>query len=105
MRNIVFSHTDTAINGRNIEVESESEDLATAIQALKNQPDKDILVYGWVEFVSSLTNLNLFDEYYIIVYPVTIGKGLIIFKEQKILKLESTITYKDGKVLNKYLSV
>jgi dihydrofolate reductase len=101
IRKIVFSKTETAIAGRNVEVENG--DLATAIQALKEQPGKDILVYGGVNFVSSLISLNLIDEYYFIIAPVAIGTGLSIFKERKILKLESSIAYKHGKVLNKYL--
>ncbi|SHM14211.1 dihydrofolate reductase family protein [Mucilaginibacter sp. OK098] len=102
-RKIVFSHTETSIPGRNVEVENG--DLATAIQALKNQPGKDLLVYGGASFVSSLVSLNLIDEYYIIVNPVAIGAGLSIFKERKILKLESSVAYKNGKVLNKYVPV
>ena len=101
MRKIVFSKTETAVAGRNVEVENG--DLATALQALKEQPGKDILVYGGVNFVSSLISLNLIDEYYFIIAPVAIGVGLSIFKERKILKLESSISYKHGKVLNKYL--
>jgi dihydrofolate reductase len=75
------------------------------VQALKEQPGKDILVYGGANFVSSLISLNLIDEYYIIINPVAIGAGLSIFKERKILKLDSSIAYKNGKVLNKYLPV
>ncbi len=101
MRKIVFSKTETAIAGRNVEVENG--DLATVVQALKEQPGKDILVYGGVDFVSSLISLNLIDEYYFIIAPVAIGSGLSIFKERKILKLESSTAYKHGKVLNKYL--
>jgi dihydrofolate reductase len=103
MRKIVFSHTETVISGTNVEVENG--DLATAVHALKNQPGKDILVYGGVDFVSSLISLNLIDEYFIITCPVAIGNGLSIFKEKKILKLESSIAYNNGKVLNKYLPV
>ncbi|MDB5148671.1 MAG: deaminase [Mucilaginibacter sp.] len=103
MHKIVFSHTETVISGMNVEVENG--DLATSIQVLKNQPGKDILVYGGVDFVSSLISLNLIDEYFIITCPVAIGNGLSIFKEKKILKLESSIAYKNGKVLNKYLPV
>lgn len=103
MRKIAFSRTETAITGRNLEVENG--DLATAVQALKEQPGKDIIVYGGANFVSSLISLNLIDEYYIIVNPVAIGAGLSIFKERKILKLESSIAFKHGKVLNKYLPV
>jgi len=102
-RKIAFSRTVTSMPGRNIEVENG--DLATAVQALKEQPGKDILVYGGVGFVSSLVSLNLIDEYYFIVNPIAIGAGLSIFKERKIMKLESSVTYTNGKVLNKYVPV
>ncbi len=102
-RKIAFSSSETTIPGRNLEVENG--DLATVVQALKEQPGKDILVYGGAGFVSSLISLNLIDEYYLIINPVAIGAGLSIFKERKILKLESSIAYKSGKVLNKYLPV
>jgi dihydrofolate reductase len=100
-RKIAFSSSETSLPGRNLEVENG--DLATTIQALKEQPGKDILVYGGAGFVSSLISLNLIDEYYIIVNPVAIGAGLSIFKERKILKLESSVAFKSGKVVNKYL--
>jgi len=101
MQKIVFSHTQTAISGRNLAVENG--DLVTAIQALKNKPGKDIMVYGGAGFASSLISHNLVDEYYIFRNPVAIGQGLSIFKEDKLLKLESSVTYKDGKMLHKYL--
>jgi dihydrofolate reductase len=63
------------------------------------------MVYGGANFVSSLISQNLVDEYYIFSNPVAIGKGLSIFKEKRILKLESSIPYKSGKVINKYLPV
>jgi len=103
LRKIAFSRTQTSINGRNLEVENG--DLAAAIQALKKQPGKDIMVYGGANFASSLISLNLVDEYYIFRNPVAIGKGLSIFNEQKVLELESSIPYKNGKILNKYLPV
>ena len=102
-RKIVFSRTETFIAGRKVEVENR--DLITAVSAIKNQPGKDILVYGGAGFVSSLVSFNLIDEYYFIVNPVAIGAGLSIFKERKILNLESSTAYKNGKVLNKYLPV
>jgi len=101
LRKIVFSRTQTAIKGRNLEVENG--DLATAIQALKKQPGKDIIVYGGANFVTSLISLNLIDEYYIFRNPVAIGKGLSIFSGQAPLALESATTYKNGKILEKYL--
>lgn len=103
MRKIAFSRTQTAIAGRNLEVENG--DLATVVQALKKEPGKDIMVYGGANFVSSLISQDLIDEYFIIRNPVAIGNGLSIFKEKKQLKLDSSIVYKNGKILNKYLPV
>jgi len=102
-RKIAFSRTGASLAGRNLEVENG--DLATVVKALKEQPGKDILVYGGADFVSSLISLDLVDEYYIVVCPVAIGAGLPIFKEQKILSLESSKAFKHGKILNKYLPV
>ncbi|MDR6941412.1 dihydrofolate reductase family protein [Mucilaginibacter pocheonensis] len=103
MRKIAFSRTQTTIAGRNLEVENGN--LATVIQALKKEPGKDIMVYGGANFVSSLISQDLIDEYFIIRNPVAIGNGLSIFKEKKQLKLDSSIVYKNGKILNKYLPV
>jgi dihydrofolate reductase len=103
MRKIVFSKTETHIKGRNAEVENG--DLAAAVHALKKQPGKDIMVYGGATFVSSLISQNLVDEYYIFRRPVVIGAGLSIFKEQRSLELQSSITYKNGTMLTKYLPV
>jgi dihydrofolate reductase len=103
MRKIAFSHTETAMKGRNLEVENG--DLSGAIHALKKQPGKDIMVYGGATFASSLISQNLVDEFYIFRRPVAIGNGLSIFKEQKILELESSFIYKNGTILNKYLPV
>ena len=102
-RKIAFSHTDTAIAGDNVEVENG--DLATVVQALKNQPGKDLLVYGGVGFVSSLVSLNLIDEYYLSINRIAIGSGLSIFKERKVLELESSPAFKHGKIVNKYVPV
>jgi dihydrofolate reductase len=103
MRKIVFSRTQPTIQGRNVEVESG--DVVAAVKALKQEPGKDIMVYGGAAFVSSLIAQNLVDEYYIFRRPVAIGKGLSIFHEQKVFELNSSITYKNGTVLHKYLPI
>lgn len=103
MRKIAFSKTETDITGRNLEVENG--DLVSRVEALKKESGKDILVYGGADFVSSLIDQDLIDEYYIIVNPVAIGKGLPVFNGRKVLKLESSLALNSGKVLNKYLPV
>lgn len=102
-RKIAFSNTETSLPGSNLEVENS--DLAMVVQELKNQPGKDVLVYGGVGFVRSLINLNLIDEYYFIVNPVAIGSGQTIFSERKIMQLESSTAFSSGKVINKYVPV
>ena len=103
LRKIVFSHTQSDIKGRNLEVENG--ELVAAVNKLKAQPGKDILVYGGADFATSLVSANLIDEYYIIRNPVAIGGGISIFKEKKILKLDSSISFRNGKILEKYLPV
>jgi dihydrofolate reductase len=103
LRKIVFSRTQTAMAGRNLEVENG--DLATKISELKKQHGKDIIVYGGANFVSSLIDQNLIDEYYIFNHPVAIGKGLSIFNGENRLELKDSITYKNGRILNQYLPV
>jgi len=103
MKKIVFSKTQKNISGRNLTVENG--DLATVVKALKQQPGKDILVYGGASFVRSLIDLKVVDEYYIIRTPVAIGEGMRIFSGRTILQLQSADAYKNGKVINKYLPV
>jgi dihydrofolate reductase len=54
-------------------------DLVKEINKLKNQPGQDIIVYGGADFVSSLIENNLIDEYLLFVNPAAIGKGLTVF--------------------------
>jgi dihydrofolate reductase len=103
MRKIVFSKTESSIKGRNLEVENG--DLATAVRALKNQPGKDLLVYGGANFVSSLISQNLVDEYYIIRRPVAIGEGMSVFNERKVLQLQSSVVYNNGTIRHTYVPV
>lgn len=103
MHKIVFSRTETNMKGRNLVVESK--DPVSAVEAMKKQNGKDIMVYGGATFVRFLIEHNLVDEYYIFRRPVAIGNGLSIFVKQRTLELDSCITYKNGAMLHKYLPV
>ncbi|HTD39806.1 MAG TPA: dihydrofolate reductase family protein [Mucilaginibacter sp.] len=102
-RKIAFSSTERTVPGRNVEVENGF--LVPVVQALKEQPGKDILVYGGANFVSYLVSRNLIDEYYLVVNPIAIGSGLSIFRERRALELVSSMAFKHGKVVNKYVPV
>jgi dihydrofolate reductase len=56
-------------------------DYVEVINKLKNQPGKDIIVYGGATFVSSLIKAGLIDEYNLFINPTAIGKGLAIFND------------------------
>lgn len=53
--------------------------LAEEIDGLKTQGGNDILVFGGADFVSSLINEGLIDEYHLIINPTAMGNGMTIF--------------------------
>ena len=97
---VVFSKTVKQIDGRNVRVENGP--LVAAVNRLKNQPGKDLVVYGGATFVSSLIESRLIDELNLFVNPVAIGKGLRIFAERTPLKLAESVAYRSGIVVNTY---
>ena len=97
---IVFSKTVQRMDGKNVRVENG--DLVDAVKQLKNQPGKDIVVYGGATFVSSLIKEGLIDELNFFVNPVAIGDGLRIFHGRKKLTLTSSTQYACGIVVNTY---
>lgn len=60
-----------------------SDDLATRINALKQQPGTDILVFGSPSAVHALMRENLVDEIWLFVNPILLGQGIPMFKDGK----------------------
>ncbi len=100
---VVFSKKEKEIPGRNVTVENG--DLVSAVNALKTQPGKDIIVYGGASFVSSLIENNLVDELNLFINPVAIGEGMRIFSGRTNLQLISSKGYGNGEVINVYTQV
>jgi dihydrofolate reductase len=97
MPKVVFSQTIKTFAG--INVSGENGDLVTAVNSLKNKEGKDMIVYGGVEFVSSLIKERLIDEFNFFVNPVMINKGLRIFdmlEHRQKLSLVSATGYDCG---------
>jgi dihydrofolate reductase len=104
-KKVVFSrslasaeHGDTRIVRTNLRDE---------ILKLKQEPGKDILV-GGVDIPSQLMELDLIDEYRIVVAPVIVGQGRRLFEgvhlpEKHRLKLVESKTFKSGSVTLRYL--
>jgi dihydrofolate reductase len=100
MPKVMFSKTVRQVEGKNLRVESG--DLASAVNRLKSQPGKDLLVYGGATFVSSLIEHGLIDDIHLFVNPVAIGNGMRIFNGKKPLKLTASASYPTGIVVNSY---
>ena len=80
-------------------------DLAEEVSRLKQQPGQDMLVFGSCELVYTLTQLDLIDEYRLMVFPLVLGSGKRVFRdgsEKKILKLVETKTFASGVVVLSY---
>jgi dihydrofolate reductase len=79
--------------------------LTEEIANLRKQNGKDINVYGDAGFVSLLIEEGLIDEYHLIVNPVAIGSGMMIFKSldrtQKFSAVQSK-PYSCGKIVLSY---
>jgi dihydrofolate reductase len=72
---------------------------------LKNQPGKDIFIFGSSELVSTFTELDLIDEYRIMINPVVIVHGKPLFANIHHildLRLLKTRIFKSGNVLLNY---
>jgi len=80
------------------------ENVAEEISKLKQQPGKEIAIFGSSDLAVSLAQMGLVDEYRIMVNPVILGDGKPLFKgaDKLGLKLIKTRTFKSGNVLLYY---
>jgi dihydrofolate reductase len=83
-------------------------DLPNALAALKEQPGKDIAVFGSSNLTASLLAQDLVDELRVMVNPVLLGAGhslLAGLASRVRLELEWTTTFRSGNVLLCYRPV
>ncbi len=74
---IVFSRTLDRADWKNTTLLKG--DLAEEIRRLKQQPGKDMVIFGSGEIVSALTQIGLIDEYRMFIVPVILGSGKPLF--------------------------
>jgi dihydrofolate reductase len=81
-------------------------DVPEEVRKLKQQPGKDILVYGSAKLVNTLLQHDLVDELRLMVHPVVLGSGKRLFDDpaepMKVLKLTESRTFPSGIVLLSY---
>jgi dihydrofolate reductase len=77
---VVFSRTlDDNIEWSNSRVGND--DVAQEVTQLKQQPGRDIAIFGSANLASSLIQMgSLIDEFRIMVNPVILGSGKLLFK-------------------------
>src|SRR5262245_57354234 len=63
-------------------------DLTTGINELKARDGKDIVVHGSKGLANSLIDRDLVDRYHLLVYPLSLGRGLKLFDEDTAVKLK-----------------
>lgn len=96
---IVFSHTlkQAAWNNTRL-VNGEAVD---ELIKLKQQPGKDLIIFGSANLAASLTRAGLIDEYRLMVNPVILGAGVPLFQnvDNPInLKLSQSRVFQNGNV-------
>jgi dihydrofolate reductase len=75
---IVFSSSLKKADWNNTRVVNRIE--PAEIVKMKQQPGKDMVIYGSGVIVSTLTRLGLIDEYRLVVNPIILGNGKPLFK-------------------------
>jgi dihydrofolate reductase len=97
IQHLVLSRTLDKVAWKTTQIVRDAED----IRKMKQQPGKDMYAVGGATLVSSLMNLGLIDELWLLVNPLILGGGLALFKDVKgrhMLKLAGGKPLKSGKV-------
>ena len=75
-------------------------DITAEVNKIKQQPGQDILLFGSGKLVQTLMDLDLVDQYNLLLYPVVLGKGQRLFEDGRDakLKLVESTPYSTGVV-------
>lgn len=104
-KNILFSRTLDKVDEKNTTIIRTN--LRDEILKLKQEQGKDILT-GGVDIPTQLMELDLIDEYRLIVQPVIAGKGRRLFEDVNLqdsrhLKFVDSTTLKSGSIALRYV--
>lgn len=94
----VFSNTLTKIDNNVMLI---NDNISEEVNNLKNEPGKDIWLYGGASLITTFIKQGLIDEYRLSVHPVILGAGKPLFidiKERIGLKLVNARTFSSGVV-------
>jgi dihydrofolate reductase len=74
---VVVSRTLESVDWPNTRIVKD--DVGAAIRALKDEPGKDILMYGSPTLAHTFMELDLIDDYWLFLNPVALGQGMPLF--------------------------
>jgi dihydrofolate reductase len=102
IRSYVFSNTRTKpFEG----AELVSGDIVEKVKAIRQQPGKNIWLWGGASLVTSFLNAGLIDEMNLAVHPIVLGAGKALFNDidgRKHFTLKSSEAYSSGLVMLTY---
>jgi len=82
------------------------DNLSEAINKLKQEGDRDILLFGSPRATHSLMKVNAIDGYWLFVNPIILGHGMPLFanvQDKTKLKLASSKTFANGVIALDYV--
>lgn len=82
-----------------------SEGLPQEITAMKARPGKDFVAFGGATLATTLMDLDLVDDYRLLVHPIILGSGPALFgdvRAERPLTLQRATTFPSGVVLLHY---
>ena len=103
MRKIVFSKTLSRAEWNNSVLLHEID--PEEITKMKQEPGRDMVIYGSASIVQTLTNLGLVDRYQLLIFPIVLGSGKPLFHDishKMKLSLISSTTHPSGVVVLAY---
>jgi len=103
LQKIVFSKTLHKVDWKNSRLAKN--DPVQEIINLKQQPGKDMVIFGSGSIVSALTPMGLIDDFRLIVNPLILGEGKSMFSniaDRTYLELMRIQSFKNGNVLLQY---
>ena len=82
--NSVTKHVATRSKGRKLDWQNSrslGSDVPAAVRELKKGEGPDLFVWGSSDFIQTLLAEDLVDEFQLLIYPLTLGKGKRLFGE------------------------
>jgi dihydrofolate reductase len=98
LKEYVFSRTLNKVKSGAVLL---AENIEEEVRRIKNEPGKDIWLFGGSSLFASLFNAGLVDEIWLSIHPIVLGGGKLLFSniQQKTnLTLADTKTYSSGLV-------